>query len=213
MRVSIHYWRERHWALRLLGAVISVAVVSMVFGFLGAAAIENGQFEWIDWIDLSGSTLERFFSVIAWFGTREGVVVSSLLMLSILLRLRLFQAAVVFVAALLTAALAIDTLKEWVARPRPAHNGIVESGYAFPSGHTFVCTAVFGLFTWILIHHLKDSEHRRFTVALSSVFLILIAFSRLYLGVHYVSDVLAGGLLGILWAAVFGLAVESPWRS
>lgn len=201
------------WVWRLVEAVLAVAAVSLLVGWLGSVAIGNGWFNRVDSLDLQGTKVRSFFTFITWFGTTEGVVSASLVMLVVLLGLRLYQPGLVFVADLVTVAIANDTLKSWVARERPVGVDMSELGYAFPSGHALVCTAVFGLFAWILAHYVRRPVYRLLIAGGFSLFILLIAYSRLYLGVHYPSDVLAGLVLGLFWLVVFARAVELPGRS
>lgn len=201
------------WVWRLVEAVLAVAAASLLVGWLGSVAIGNGWFNRVDSLNLRGTNVRPFYAFITWFGTTEGVVSVSLVMLLVLLGLRLYQPGLVFVADLLTAAIANDTLKSWVARERPVGVDMSALGYAFPSGHALVCTAIFGLFAWILAHYVRRPIYRLLIAGGFSLFILLIAYSRLYLGVHYPSDVLAGLVLGLFWLVVFARAVELPGRT
>jgi membrane-associated phospholipid phosphatase len=99
--------------------------------------------------------------------------------------------------------LVLFTAKAVVGRERPpVPFALVDAdGYSFPSGHATGTAAVMVITAWILTRWLIPWWTGRvvvWTVAIGSVFLI--GFSRLYLGVHYVSDVLAGWMLGVAWA-------------
>lgn len=95
-------------------------------------------------------------------------------------------------------------LKLVVERPRPAptqHLVLVDS-WSFPSGHALNSMAVLGLLT-VLAIRTWQGRTRRVLLALTGAFLVLvIGFSRVYLGVHWPSDVLAGWLIGVLWIVV-----------
>ena len=88
-------------------------------------------------------------------------------------------------------------LKDIIARPRPSASlfAIVETGFSFPSGHATLSVALYGFILWLVYGTL--SPNRRYLMITATTILILaIGFSRLYLGVHYPSDVIAGYLLG-----------------
>ncbi|WP_156745065.1 phosphatase PAP2 family protein, partial [Mycobacterium sp. 1165178.9] len=105
--------------------------------------------------------------------------------------------------------LVLFTAKALVGRERPpVPFALVDAdGYSFPSGHATGTAAITVITAWMLTRWLIPWWTARvvvWTVAIGSVFLI--GFSRVYLGVHYVSDVLAGWMLGIAWAGVVMLA-------
>lgn len=95
-------------------------------------------------------------------------------------------------------------LKNIIQRPRPEGFRLVEaSGYSFPSGHSMVSMAFFGLIIWLVWHRVRN---RRARIALCGAFalvIFLIGFSRIYLGVHYASDVIAGFCVSLLWLAFY----------
>lgn len=101
--------------------------------------------------------------------------------------------------------------KQIVGRPRPEFvTGIVESSLSFPSGHATAAFATFGFVAYVLARASKGWR-RRFEVLFWFGFLIaLIGFSRVFLGVHYASDVAAGFLVGSIWLLA-GVA-WTEWR-
>lgn len=95
-------------------------------------------------------------------------------------------------------------MKLYFVRPRPSgltHLVLVQS-YSYPSGHSLSSAAVY--FTLAILWFLKLKNHleRTLSIMLSLTIMSLIALSRIYLGVHYLSDVLAGILVGVGWAAI-----------
>lgn len=97
-----------------------------------------------------------------------------------------------------------QVLKFIVQRPRPEGFRLVEeTGYSFPSGHSMLAMAFFGLIVYLVWHYEKNAVARWARCTFFSLLIVLIGVSRVYLGVHYASDVLAGFLISLAWLAVF----------
>jgi len=93
-------------------------------------------------------------------------------------------------------------LKQLFARPRPAILPVISAtGYSFPSGHAMVALCFYGMAAYLISHHLTSFVSRIVLFVLAGVFVMLIGISRIYLGVHYPSDVLAGYAAGAMWLA------------
>ena len=97
------------------------------------------------------------------------------------------------------------------ARPEILDSGYTAGFYSFPSGHATVAVGFYGALALVLAYHLRGPA--RWAVALLGTSLVLfIGFSRLYLGVHYPTDVLAGFLAAPLWLVSVG-GVYALWLS
>lgn len=95
-------------------------------------------------------------------------------------------------------------LKQVVQRPRPDGFRLVPaSGYSFPSGHSMVAMAFFGLCIWMVWHHERDRRLRWAWCVLFALIIAGVGASRVYLGVHYASDVLAGFCVSLAWLSVY----------
>lgn len=97
-----------------------------------------------------------------------------------------------------------NLIKVIIARPRPEINKLVtETGYSFPSGHSITSMVFYGYLVYLTYKYINN---KRIKIPLI-IFLILliptIGLSRIYLGVHYTSDVLCGFLLGIIYLILF----------
>ncbi|AEG15602.1 phosphatase PAP2 family protein [Desulfofundulus sp. TPOSR] len=102
-----------------------------------------------------------------------------------------------------------EELLKWVFhRPRPAVDQLVHaSGYSFPSGHSTVGMAFFGAVAFLLWTHLHQSRLRLLTTGIFALLILCIGISRIYLGVHYPSDVLAGFAVGGTWLTLCTMAL------
>lgn len=121
-----------------------------------------------------------------------------------------YQTALHLVVAGIGSAVLTSLLKGFFERPRPTEliHLVDVQGYSYPSGHSLSSAAVYFTFAVILCNTYRTWRERAVVIALSLLLITLIALSRVYLGVHYVSDVLAGMLVGIGWASLLG-AVRS----
>ncbi|MDD5341157.1 MAG: LssY C-terminal domain-containing protein [Patescibacteria group bacterium] len=89
-----------------------------------------------------------------------------------------------------------------IHRPRPTSGLIFESSYSFPSNHAVIALAFFGFIAYFFWRDLKTLRNKLNVFFGCLTLIILIGFSRLYLGVHFLSDVLGGYLLGLLWLLI-----------
>ena len=97
-----------------------------------------------------------------------------------------------------------QVLKFIIQRPRPDGFRLAEAtGFSFPSGHSMVAMAFFGLLVWFVWNYEKDRKLRCLYVVGFAIVIVMIGISRIYLGVHYASDVLGGFCLSMAWLAVY----------
>ena len=97
-----------------------------------------------------------------------------------------------------------ESVKGMFARSRPVGiNLIDEIGYSFPSGHTMVAFSVYGFLVYLLCRKTKKLIVKIILVSVLFIGVFLIGFSRIYLGVHYFSDIIGGFLLSIIYLTIF----------
>ena len=95
-------------------------------------------------------------------------------------------------------------LKFFFQRPRPLIPLLQEiSGLSFPSGHAFMGTIFYGLLISIVYRDVSNIWRKWILIAILVITILLVGFSRVYLRVHYLSDVLAGFCFGILLLIIF----------
>jgi undecaprenyl-diphosphatase len=118
------------------------------------------------------------------------------------------HSALLLMAATLGGLVLDNLLKVGFNRPRPHifEWGTYAMSSSFPSGHAMSSTVVYTTVAYLAARLQQNLASRILTMALAALMIIAICFSRLYLGVHYPSDVLAGVLIGLAWAA-FCMAV------
>ena len=105
---------------------------------------------------------------------------------------------------LILASLTNYTLKQILQRPRPIEYRIIdESGYSLPSGHSMVSMAFYGYLIYLIYRQIKNKYIKWSLITLLSLLIISIGISRIYLGVHYTSDVIAGFLVAISYLIIY----------
>ena len=110
------------------------------------------------------------------------------------------KVAILIPCNLIVATLANQTLKAIFQRDRPfGYNLINASGFSFPSGHAMVSMAFYGLLIYIIYNLVKNKTLRNILITLNVIIILLIGLSRVYLGVHYLSDIIAGFSISIIY--------------
>ena len=100
-------------------------------------------------------------------------------------------------------------LKRIVQRPRPTEYRIIdEKGYSFPSGHSMASVAFYGFLIYLIYKKVKNPKLKWIFILLLSILIILIGSSRIYLGVHYTSDVLAGFFVSTSYLLVYTSIID-----
>jgi len=100
-------------------------------------------------------------------------------------------------------------LKNIIQRDRPIGYRLIEQkGYSFPSGHSMVGAAMYGYLIYLIHKKVKDKTNRQLGIVYLLLLIVLIGISRIYLGVHYASDVYAGLLLGFAYLTVYTSLID-----
>ena len=107
-----------------------------------------------------------------------------------------------------------STIKHAVMRPRPAYDLqlIHPGGFSFTSGHSSSSIMMYGLLAWLIRRYVKDKRIANIATVILTLLWIGIGFSRMYLGVHYPTDVLGGWTLGMIIMLITITVVEKIER-
>lgn len=154
---------------------------------------------------ISKYLISDFITPVAKFITNFGGVIWLIIftiIVAIFLKNKLMKICVVLNLAI--SGMLNQILKHLVQRPRPTEYRLIdESGYSFPSGHSMVSAAVYGFLIYLIFKNIKNKYLKWILIILLTNLILLIGISRIYLGVHYTSDVLAGFLISISYLIIF----------
>ena len=217
MRYGIEFLRIR-WR-RLLLAFAGVLLPLWAFGELADEVREAQAFPFDAPIlgfarEMARDGFDRFFVVASRLGYAWGVVPFDLLLVLALGAMRKLREGLFAGVALAGSALLNLGAKQLFARERPSlwESIAPESSFSFPSGHamgSMTLAMVLVLLCW-------HTRWRWLAVALATLFALLVGASRIYLGVHYPSDILGGFAAGIAWVSGVYLVLfrirERPWQ-
>ncbi len=93
-------------------------------------------------------------------------------------------------------------------RARPDDMLVYAGGYSYPSGHSFVAMAIYGLIIYLIYKSNLNKKLKIIIIILLGTIIALIGISRIYLGVHFPSDVTAGFICGIIYLIIFSKIVD-----
>ena len=152
-------------------------------------------------LKMRNDSLTAFFKIITNLGGAYFLIIETIL-LTIFIKDRKIAFSIPVNLAIVTILNII--LKNIVERPRPiGYRLIDETGYSFPSGHSMISTAFYGLIIYFIWKNVKNKKMRNISCVLLGFLVGLIGISRIYLGVHYASDVIGGFLISIAYLVIF----------
>ncbi len=187
-----------------------VLFLILIFTFI-YVCIATGWIEHFDNIlyenilKLRSPILTNIIICITNIGGTTSVCGISLILIMIMFIMKKRKYAIGITLNILISSLSYTILKSIFQRPRPPINErlIEEVGYSFPSGHSTNNMAFYGFIIYLTYKNIKNKILRNVIIMILTLLIILIGFSRIYLRVHYPSDVIAGFCLGIICIIVF----------
>ena len=152
---------------------------------------------------------DEIMTIITMMGDTVVMTALALAILGWLVWHKAYRAAWAAGIAIVAAKLFEIAVKYGIQRARPMelpYSGA--SAFSFPSGHATMAAVIFGILA-VLVSHSMGRWGRAMVYAICAVLVVAIAYSRVYLGAHWFSDVLAGLLFGVVMMAAFGVAIEA----
>ena len=220
--VAARFARGEYLGLHLtIGLVTSLAGL-WLFGAVSEDVIHQDpltQFDvsLLEWVHARATpTGYAIFSAISFLGSPVTLTLLALAVSLLLAARRQWIFLAGWLAAFAGGGLLDAVLKLAIRRPRPPYATAFLHHYSwsFPSGHAMVSLIGYGMLAYLLVALWSHRPGTRISIVLGAALLVVaIGFSRLYLGVHYFSDVVGGYAAGVLWlsACMSGLEVARRW--
>jgi membrane-associated phospholipid phosphatase len=201
----------RHGAVVPLGITAGVGVVLTIVVIIARAALTNSIDLPVDRDLVAARTrwLTGLFKAVTWLGDPT-VVSVALVFFGVLVALRDRRLGVAIVLLALARGLVSWSLKTAIARPRPDLAPLAHpNGASYPSGHALGATVLWGSIAIVVGRYVRSDVLRRAIQALCAVVVLAVMTSRVYLGVHWLSDVVAGACFGVALLALLALCVPA----
>jgi membrane-associated phospholipid phosphatase len=194
----------------VLGALLVAATSLFVFGWLAEEMLEGDTQQFDAFVrtvvhQLAAPGLTRLMQVFSFFGSVAAVTAMCLMAICVFLYFRRIRMAAMLAVTMVGVAVLDVALKYAFHRSRPvAFFGPTPSSYSFPSGHALGSFCLYGILAAILAARARR-QGAKFCVWIAAALLVgMIGFSRIYLGVHYASDVIAGYCAAAVWVGAVG---------
>ena len=191
----------------LLSLGMACAVASLVlFAWLAEEVFEGDTAKFDDAIRIyvhqfAADGLTRLMTLISFLGSTIFLTSVSVLIFLLFIWLRRYRSAVLFAATMLGSSFLNYTLKIGFARTRPIpyFDLPLPESFSFPSGHALCSACFYGVLAWLFATRTESRPLRILVWIAAGIMIFLVGLSRIYLGVHYPSDVAAGYLAALFW--------------
>lgn len=155
------------------------------------------------------SGLTQFLKIVTTLGGPLGII-CILILLTIFIKKKSYKK---YIWLNLIIIFAINQLlKLLFYRERPNINRLVEeNGFSFPSGHSMVSTAFYGFLIYLIYKEINNKKIRNILITILVILVATIGISRIYLGVHYASDVIGGISLAVAYLIIYIKIIKQNW--
>ncbi|HBU80360.1 MAG TPA: PAP2 family protein [Paenibacillus sp.] len=196
---------KKNISIPLLSAALSLAVFSIIALSISDNQIHRFDDSLITWIQgMESQGMTRWMELFTWIGSGIPVVIIAILSMVVLYVFLKHRRELLFLGCVIAGSAILNTLlKLMFHRARPTIHRIIEvSGYSFPSGHSMAAFSLYGGLAFLIWKHIPTAVGRVLMIIVSAMFILMIGMSRIYLGVHYPSDVVGGYFMSGCWLAV-----------
>ncbi|GAA4373931.1 phosphatase PAP2 family protein [Hymenobacter koreensis] len=183
-----------------VGVVVFLALGRQVLGD-GQLDFDEAAFTWSHWF--LGENNREWVDFMTFLASRNFISGAALSIIAYFLFIRKHRWYSLKVPVVALGSITLNLLlKNFYNRPRPLLPLTSASGLSFPSGHAMISASFYGLLVYLVWEHVENRSLRWLLTVLLVVLILLIGLTRVYLRVHYASDVLAGFSAGVLWLLI-----------
>lgn len=208
--------RDNFFGLTLTLLIVGLAILFFLFGalignFLSLEGLVNFDNQVNNFmLAARASGLVNLFLLITGLALSWFAIGVSIVFIAILFLKKKFVYLMPFLVSFLGGVITNFLSKISFHRIRPSGGVYLEGSYSFPSGHSTLAVVLYGFIFYYFWKQAKTHTMKNVILAIGTLLVLAIGFSRIYLGVHFFSDVLGGYILGIIWlCAGIGL---TEWR-
>lgn len=188
------------WSKLLIVSFLLV-IVALTFIVKTNNVLEIDDFVYTELISLKSETLTNITKVITNFG---GVLFITIMTIILIFIFRKNIYSKLIPVNIINVVIINLILKNFIQRPRPSFYHLVEeSGFSFPSGHAMASMGFYGFLIFMVSQSNLEKKYKILLIGLLSFLIIAIGISRIYLGVHYFTDIVAGFIIGIVYLLLF----------
>jgi membrane-associated phospholipid phosphatase len=158
--------------------------------------------------------LNRFMLFITHFGDWQIILFAAISLSLVLIILKKWKYTIALASSTVVGEIFVYTVKDIIKRQGPPlrYSLFLEHDYSFPSGHSFFAIAFYGLIFYFIYKFLKNKYLKALSIFIGFILIILIGFSRIYLGVHWPSDVFASFSSGIVLLSLIITYLEIDYK-
>jgi len=200
---------EKYGLYLTIGILITLFFIYLFFGivrdYIGQEALIRADLRIINLIgQFQTQKLNQIMLFATYLAKAEIITVGVIVFSIILILLKNWRFLNALIVSVVGGEIFVWIIKNIFERPRPPlTNALVnENSYSFPSGHTFVAIALYGLLTYFVLQSEKNKFLKIISFILGTGIIISVASSRIYLGAHWPSDVLASFVVGSAWLTI-----------
>lgn len=163
-------------------------------------------------IKIKNNSISKVLFVITNIGSTIGTVIALIITCIIFLKRKIFSDFKYIFLNVSVGVILMQIIKNIIRRLRPAWKWIVQGGFSYPSGHTITALLFYGTLILLVNKKLKG-KYKIILTILFSLMIFLIGLSRIYFGVHYLTDVLASIILGSIILIISSILMDKEFKN